>query len=104
MCGPKVEKPLELGEGLCGAGGDGGGEEVAQEGFDFIGEGGRGLEVGAVVQEVVDQVENVQPLSARAGGGGGGERGREGDQVLPEQHDAGAARGDVLENPALAVL
>lgn len=58
-----------------------------------------------MVQEVVDQVENVQPLSARAGGGGGGgERGREGDQVLPKQHDAGAARGDVLENPALAVL
>lgn len=48
----------------------------------------------------------MKALSTRAGIGGGDERGGEGegDQVLPEQHDAGTARGDVLENPALAVL
>lgn len=57
-----------------------------------------------MVEEVVDQVKHVETLPTRAGIGGGGERGGEGDQVLPEQHDAGATRGDVLENPAFAVL
>lgn len=60
--------------------------------------------VGRVVEEIVEEVEEVESLAPRAGLGGRGERGREGDQVFPKQHDTGATGGDVLENPALAVL
>lgn len=101
---PEVEKTLELGEGLCGTGGGGGDEEVTQEGLDFVGEGWGGFEVGGVVEEIADQVEKMESLAPWAGPARRGERGREGGQVFSEQHDAGATRGNVFENPALAVL
>lgn len=60
--------------------------------------------MGGVVEEIVDEVEEMESLAPWAGLARRGERGREGGQVLSEQHDAGATRGDVFENPALAVL